>query len=256
MNTLYRLLLRMRPAVVASLLKRLLRIRRRVLETPDGRFFIDPASNFGYALLTQNRYEPELTHAVKTLLNEGDVFLDLGANEGYFSVLAAARVGRTGTVLCVEPQSRLQPVIFRNLSENNATRVRVFQCAVADADGFAKLSLPPDMNTGHGALFQKTRYRNPTEIVPQQTLNGFLAMLSIGPIRLMKIDVEGFEYEVVLGSRDVFEHGQIEHIALELHPTLLTRRGRNEQDILDFLAACGYERNTVYRNLILTRRRR
>ena len=254
MNSLYRLLLRIRPAFVASLLKRMLRIRRRVMETPTGRFYIDPASNFGYALLSEKAYEPELAHAVKTLLREGDVFLDLGANEGYFSVLAAAHVGKSGIVLSVEPQSRLQPVIFRNLSENKASQVRVFQCAVSDSNGFAELSLPPDMNTGHGALFQKTRYRNPTEIVPQYTLSNFLGLLNIPRLTLMKIDIEGFEYEAILGSRDVFERGWITHIALELHPSLLKRRGKNEQDILDFLTDCGYERDGNFVNLVLSRK--
>ena len=254
MNSLYRLLLRIRPAFVASFLKRMLRIHRRVAETPEGRFFIDPASNFGYALLSENAYEPELTHAVKALLNEGDAFLDIGANEGYFSVLAAARVGKSGTVLCIEPQSRLQPVIFRNLSENGASHVRVFQVAVSDADGFAELSLPPDMNTGHGALFQKTRYRNPTEIVPQTKLSGFLKRLAVDHVTLMKIDIEGFEYEAILGSKEVFRQGLIQHIALEVHPSLLKRRGKKEEDILNFLASCGYERNPDFTNLVLTRK--
>ncbi len=254
MNSFYRLLLRIRPAFIASFLKRLLRIRRRVVDTQEGRFFIDPASNFGYALLTESTYEPELSQAVKSLLNEGDVFLDLGANEGYFSVLAAARVGRTGTILCVEPQSRLQPVIFRNLSENSAPQVRVFQCAVSDSDGFAALSLPPDMNTGHGALFQKTRYRNPTEIVPQYTLNTLLGLLNIPRIKLMKIDVEGFEYEVILGSKEVFEKGLITHVALELHPSLLKRRGKNEQDVLEFLSRCGYKHNEDFTNFVLSKK--
>lgn len=254
MNSLYRLLLRIRPAFVASFLKRVLRIRRRVVETPEGRFFVDPASNFGFALLSKNEYEPELTHTVKSLLQAGDVFFDLGANEGYFSVVAAQRVGATGTVLCVEPQSRLQPVIFRNLSENHAPHVRVFQVAVSDTDGFAELSLPPDINTGHGALFRKTRYRNPTEIVPQITLTGFLDRLAFDEIDLMKIDIEGFEYEAILGSKEIFERGKVKHIALELHPSLLKRRGKNGQEILDFLRDCRYERNMNYSNLVLSRK--
>ena len=58
---LYRFLSRVRPAPVASALKKALGIRRRPVETPEGRFWIDPVSNFGLALLRDRAYEPAMT---------------------------------------------------------------------------------------------------------------------------------------------------------------------------------------------------
>lgn len=254
MMFIYRRLMRLRPAFIASFMKKILRIRRRMARTDAGSFYIDPVSNFGYAILTNGEYEPRQTDAVNRLLEKGDVFVDIGANEGYFSVLAGARVGENGKVICVEPQSRLQTVILKNLAANGIGNASVFQLAISDSNGLAELSLPPDINTGHSALFRKTRYRNPTETVPVRTLAGFLDLLKLDRIKLLKMDIEGFEYEAIFGSKDMFRCGIIENIMLELHPSLLRRRGKEEKDILDFLGECGYERDAQYKCMVLSRR--
>lgn len=137
MNTLHSAILKTRPAFLASLMKRLLRIRRRVVSTELSDFFIDPVSLFGAALLSCDGYEPHMVNCLKHLLRRGDVFLDLGANEGFFSILAANLVGPTGRVVSIEPQSRLQQILFRNIKENSATNISVFQRAIADSSGVA-----------------------------------------------------------------------------------------------------------------------
>ncbi|MCX6924886.1 MAG: FkbM family methyltransferase [Verrucomicrobia bacterium] len=250
----HRALLRIRPAFVASFLKKLLRVRRRVVQTEDGKFFIDPVSIFASGLLSKDGYEPDMVNTLRSILRVGDTFLDIGANEGYFSIMAAQIVGLSGTVISVEPQTRLQSVLFRNILENSAYNVNIFQRVISDSIGVGTLSLAPDVNTGSSGLFRATKYAVPTELVPQTTLTQFLHLLRVDRIRLMKVDVEGFEHEVVLGSREVFANGLIENLALELHPAVLKRRCKLESDILDFLSASGYRRNTNHRNLVFTLR--
>ena len=236
-------LLRLRPAFLASWLKRILRIKRRVVTTTHGRFFIDPASQFGGNVMSSEGYEPEMVQTVTRLLREGGVFVDVGANEGFFSVLASSIVGDRGRVWAIEPQSRLQPVIFRNMLENHVRNMTVSQLAISDNVGMATLFLLPDMNIGGSGLFKAPRYSVATETIPQTTLSRFLGSLKIDSVDLLKMDIEGFEYEAILGSREVFENGMIRHIALETHPALLERRGKPERDILQFLERAGYQRN-------------
>lgn len=246
-------LLQVRPAFVASFLKKLLRIKRYIVQNSNGKFFIDPLSNFGNALLSESGYEPQLVDSMKQILKEGDTFLDIGANEGFFSILASQLVGVSGKIISIEPQSRLQRVIIRNISENNAYNVNIFQRAISDRVGTAILFLTPDMNTGSSGIFQTAKYKNPTETVLQTTLSEILGLLNLDKIKLMKIDVEGFEYEAILGSKHIFESNIIENIALELHPEILQQRGKSESDILDFLKENGYEQNSEYKTLILSK---
>ena len=245
-------LLNIRPAFVGSTLKRLLRVKRSVVETDIGNFFIDPASNFGNGVL-EGGYEPEMTMTLNSLLMEGDTFVDLGANEGYFSIIASKIVGSTGKVISIEPQSRLQSVIFRNMYENKAFNIDVFQRAISDRIGIASLSLLPDMNTGGSGLFCVTKYNVPKENVPQVTLDHLLNQTCKGKIRLLKMDIEGFEYEAIFGSKNYFKNGFIENIALELHPSLLECRGKSSDEILNFLSDCGYIINKNFATLVLSR---
>ena len=101
-------IMRIRPAPLAVLIKALLLVRRVEHPTPEGVFWIDPASSQGGALARNGIYEPELLATVKTRLGPGDTVVDVGANEGYFSVVASRRVGSTGRVIAIEPQARLQ----------------------------------------------------------------------------------------------------------------------------------------------------
>lgn len=252
MNPLHQLLLRIRPASLASFLKKHIGPPRQIRETPEGKFWIDPLSNFGQSFNLPQGYEPQLTHCIKQILKPSDTFIDLGTNEGYFSILASHLVTPTGLVLSIEPQSRLQPIIFKNIQLNQAHHIKVFQTLIADAPGTAHLHLTPDMNTGASGLTRVTRYTNPTETIPKTTLTAFLDLLAPRPIKLIKIDIEGGEYDAILSSKETFRQKRIQHIALELHPHILNPQNKNPHDITTFLKSCGYQTNPDFPNLLLS----
>lgn len=120
------LLVKVRPAWLASFLKRILRINRFIYSTPQGKFFIDPASQFGFTLLSSGTYEKEVTEYIQNTLNPGDVFIDIGSNEGFFSIVASNLVNKTGKVISVEPHSRLQPILFKNSELNECYNIYFF----------------------------------------------------------------------------------------------------------------------------------
>jgi FkbM family methyltransferase len=162
----------------------------------------------------------------------------------------SARMPRSYREGLLEPQSRLQNVLFRNIAENRAFNVHVFQTVISDGVGIATLYLSPDMNTGSSGVFRTSRYRVPTEIVPQTTLDSFLQLLNVSKIKLIKIDIESFEYEAILDAPSVLGSDIIEYIALELHPDILRQRGKSETELLDFLAAHGYTQQKEFGPLV------
>ena len=91
-NIKNKLLLRMRPAFLASFLKKILRVRRHVIQSNGCKFYIDPISNFGYRILSEKGYEPDMVYSLNKILDKGDTFLDIGGNEGFFSILASKLV--------------------------------------------------------------------------------------------------------------------------------------------------------------------
>jgi FkbM family methyltransferase len=244
-------LMSVRPAFVASALKKVLGITRRPMQTPHGVFFADPVSNFGSALQRPEGYEPDLTAAMLQILKPGGVFLDVGANEGYFSVLAAKAVGAGGRVIALEPQSRLQAVIQTNAQNNGHPNIELMQVAIADSVGSAEIFLSPDINTGSSGLFRSARYAVPTERIEQLTFSALFERLNLPHVDLMKMDIEGFEFEAILGSPEIFKAGRIGKMALELHPTILARRGKDIGELNRFLDQCGYRASTGFQSHIL-----
>lgn len=232
--------MRIRPAPLAVLLKRLLRIQRFVIETDQGKFWIDPVSNFGFRLMMEGgEYEPEFVRCVKASLERGGVFVDIGANEGFYTILGARLTGAKGTVIAVEPQDRLIPVIEENLRLNALNDIVLVHAGISDKDGVETLYLTPDVNTGSSGFHQTQKYLVQTQFVPTLTLEQLLDQNNVESVDLMKMDIEGYEYEAILGSQ-VFASGRVRALALELHETILKQRGRSENEIIAFLERCGY----------------
>jgi FkbM family methyltransferase len=246
---LAKFLLRVRPAFVASLIKGAIGVQRSIIETPNGRFLIDPISNFGFRLSNDACYEPQVESALHTYLGPGKVFIDLGANEGYFTVLAAKLCGPRGHVLAIEPQTRLLPLINENL-RLNCVKAELLNAAISDSRGSAILHLAPSVNTGGSGLHKSTRYRVGTQRIETMTLAAVIAAREFQQVDLLKIDIEGSEYEAIIGSPDLFRNKIIKTIALELHPNALAKRGKSASEILAFLKDAGYKPAPEFPSLV------
>lgn len=251
---LSRMLMRVRPAKLATWVKARLNVQRRVLRTAEGIFWVDPVSHLGHELLLRGAYEPEMTDTLRAFLRTGDVFVDVGANEGYFSVLGAKQVAQRGRVISVEPQARLLPVIAENLRLNEVTNATVVNAAISASKGSVDLYLAPDTNSGSSGIYNTSKTRLASTPVMTQTLTELLADANIQEAALIKIDVEGFEHEVVMGSQEVFRERRIRALALEFHPEILTSRGLAMGPIGDFLMACGYELDRRFINTVFVRK--
>lgn len=245
-------LLKIRPAFIASIIKRLLKIKREIIETKRGIFFIDKLSNFGYQLKEKGEYEADIRFTLDKLLKEGDTFVDLGANEGYFTVISGKIVGIKGKIIAIEPQTRLQDIINKNIELNKLSNVQLVQTVISDKNGQEKINLSPNMNTGSSGVLKKQRYLVPEEIVNSMTLETLVSKLELKKIDLIKIDIEGSEYEAILGSKKLLESHIIKNIALELHPEFLKKRNLEINDILHFLDETGYKVNKKFKNLVLS----
>ena len=251
---LSRLLMRVRPARLATWVKARLNVQRRLLRTSEGTFLVDPVSHLGHELLLKGSYEPEMADTLRAFLKPGDVFVDVGANEGYFSVLGAKQVTQRGRVISVEPQARLLPVIAENLRLNEVTNATVVNMAISASKGSVDLYLAPDTNSGSSGIYNTGKTRRASAPVMTQTLTELLAESNIQEAALIKIDVEGFEYEVVMGSQEVFCERRIRALALEFHPEILASRGLAMAPIGDFLMACGYELDRRFINTVFVRK--
>ena len=235
------LISRLRPAPLAAVIGSICGLsKRRALRTEHGTFLVNPVSNFGLQL-TAGHYEPKMVDVLRKYLESGSVFIDLGANEGYFSVIASRIVGPRGTVIAVEPQSRLQSVIQANLTLNSCYNVRLVRAVVSSQTAIVRLHLNSEMHTGGSSLFRSSRYPVPTEEVQSFTLAEFLNRTGIEKCDLMKVDIEGAEHDVFMTATGILRSGAIRNIALEIHNSVLENRGLSGNELHQAILNCGYE---------------
>ena len=239
-------LMRVRPMELAEILKKLAGITYGEHEIDGRTWHLDPASNFGCRLLAEKTYEPEVTHALLAVLRPGDVFLDIGANEGWFSVRAAEVVGATGRVVAVEPQARLWPVIIRNFLLNRLHHYTLVPYAIGAEEGFLEMAVYPSLNTGASSLVAQRRSkamgRQKAGMLP---LRRIAEIHGVSRVRLAKIDVEGYELEVLKSAGALLGSGGIENIFIELHPPQLRALGQSPEEVEQLLKAKGYRRRSA-----------
>jgi FkbM family methyltransferase len=239
-------LLKLRPAPLADLCKAILRVKRVVVDSPAGRFWIDPASEFGSHFSMPGGYETEWTAEIDRLTKGARTFVDIGANEGYYSIIAARNGAR---VLAVEPQKRLLDVIRTNAELNNVSSIEIMDCAISDEDGVGELYLNSSINPGASSFIKVTAYNLPKTDVRVTTLKNLLNHAGIDVVDVMKIDIEGYEYEAIFGSMELFRSHKIRQLFIEPHASLISSRGLDPLDIDRFLIECGYVSNgTVWRS--------
>ncbi len=213
-------------------------------------FWIDAVSNLGYKLLNSGVHEQYMVNTLESHLKPGDTFVDLAANEGYFSVIASKIVGEKGTVLAIEPQERLQNIIQKNIELNKCKNIKISKTAISDKFGKAYIHLTSDMNSGASSLLRPTRYPLPRQQVDTATLSSVFRSMGIDKCKLLKIDIEGWEYEAIMGSLDLFKDHRIEIIALELHPKALNKRGHSGQEITNKLKDLNYFIDDTFGNTV------
>lgn len=181
-----------------------------------------PRSRMIRALLDRNElYEQEVTHFVELNLKPGMTFIDVGANEGWFSMLACSILKGRGKVLSVEPNPRLGPILNRNIERNGFSGVAsVTLVALGKSNGSTILFIPE--NDGQSSITARTSKAESVE-VPLVTLDHLASGLEVN---LIKIDVEGYDDEVLAGGTEVISRCR-PIVIFEYNPYILFLRGRD-----------------------------
>ncbi len=169
-------------------------------------------------------YEPRTTGFVLSALEEGGTFVDIGANHGYFTLLAAARVGTSGRVAAFEPNPVVAAELRAQLALNpSAAAVRVEQAALADAEGQETLYVsvcPGNDGLSSLVLSDEARERgllaeSSAVAVRTTTYDAWAAQAGFGRADLVKIDVEGAEERVLRGMARTLADAPPRRIVLE-----------------------------------------
>jgi FkbM family methyltransferase len=183
----------------------------------DIRMELDPEEWLQIDLRASGRLEPRTTALFERILRPGDCFVDVGAHVGYHALLAARLVGASGRIFAIDPQPYNCAKILTNAELNGFANITVIAAAVDEADGFIALKNQPRQDkarltlAGSGVNDGALAF-----VVPKITLRWLIETYQLRPMNLLKVDVEGFELEVLNGAGDAMR--AIENIVFEILP--------------------------------------
>jgi FkbM family methyltransferase len=184
-------------------------------------------------------FEREETNLMRRELKPGMTFVDIGANCGYFTYLAAARVGASGRVLAVEPSPRVADILEAALRENNLANVTLARTALGRTSGELTLYVPPEALANHAPTAIATPGWSPIA-VPVRTLDDLLDEQRIDRVDVLKVDVEGYEGEVLRGAERSLQSGRIRAMLIEFNEWWLRQAGSNSGELWDRILAAGF----------------
>ena len=171
---------------------------------------------------------------IQQVLRRGDTFVDVGANEGMMTLLAAQIVGSEGQVIAFEPNPVPREILLENLRRNRIDHVLVHAAGLSDSAGTLLLTVPLT-NSGEGSF---TKLEVPATTVACPVHVGDDLLRGLHP-QLLKIDVEGFETRVLKGLADTIVHAR-PLISIEMIAGHLKRDQSTPDLVSELLQGWGY----------------
>lgn len=166
-------------------------------------------------------HEPLTTHLIINEVKNGMVCLDLGSNIGYYAVIESNIVGKSGKIFAVEPSPVNYSLLKQNLENQKMANFLAFNIAIGDKNEEMEFIVREKSNwskikTGDEKISPEDRIIK----IPVKTLDSFVDENNIEKIDIVRMDVEGFEYNILLGSKKVLKNFRPK-LFIEIHKMYL-----------------------------------
>ena len=216
-------------------------------------FWCDLRNSLAREVFFLGNYEPQETLLLPALLRAGDTCVDVGAHWGYFSLLAGARVGRTGRVLAVEADPRVFSTLQRTLALNPSLPIEALQVAAAAERGTLVLNGFDERGDNWGISSVATSQGGTRFDVAAEPLDALMEAQGVKDVGLLKMDIEGAEVLALRGADRLLREKRVRTLLLELHPPQIAALDSSVPAILALLRERGYRLWSVDHSLQTSR---
>ena len=199
-------------------------------------FHVDIGTRNGWMLYSHRSCNPEMARYVRP----GDQVLDIGANQGELALLFAQAAAPGGKVYAFEPNPAMFGVLARNIALNPAAECHAEPVALGASPGKVEMCQPDGRNPGTATVHtEKVPYGGNWATVEVMRLDDYVRTRGLARIDVMKIDVEGYEFEVCKGAEETLRRWR-PRLIMELSDTLLRMHGTSADELAGWLRAHGY----------------
>jgi FkbM family methyltransferase len=217
---------------VYRMLSRLAADRYEIYRVEGGLIYLNLYESAAMVQRAMSAYEPAKHALIRRHLRPGMTFIDVGANKGDFTLLAARLSGLSGMVIAIEPEPENHSILQRSIELNHYTNIRVLQVALSDRDGTANLQI----GSSSGAHTLSPEFNGlRTVAVPTMTLDGVVAEQQLRSVDMIKIDVQGLELAVLRGATETLRANPRIILLLDL-----PKQSEKRRAIGDYLAQFGF----------------
>lgn len=185
-------------------------------------------------------------------VSPGDVVFDIGANVGYYAVPFALSIGPNGRLFAFEPNPRIAERLSAHLELNGLMNVTVVPTALGSQNTEMELFVPPNDDPGSATLIQDWRKETAVEKhkVSVIRLDDYVVDQDIDRVDLIKLDVEGFELDVLSGAEHILRHHR-PRVMVEAWGDSLAGSNRTIDDLMCHIKSFKYD---LYKTVIGTDR--
>ncbi len=214
---------------------------------PLGMQMTVPPNFLSYRNFATGLYEKDLTKLFLEIVKDAMIIVDIGANIGYYTLLASRKIGPSGRVYAFEPDNRNYGYLVKNVSDNHGDNVVTVRKAV-----FNKIGVETLIHEGGGERnwLQKGLEVHGATRVDTTTLDSYFASENWPLINLVKMDIEGSEAFALEGMRELSRKNPQMQLIVELNIPAMQRAKSNPSVVLNLAQELGFSRGFIIeRNL-------
>lgn len=190
--------------------------------------------------------EGKIKQAFLDLIQDGDIVIDVGANIGEYSLIAAQKVKQNGQVISIEPLKETVQTLKNNFQLNNFSNFEIINKVIGNET--KKVNLYKQLDGGTMGFVDSSltgRNFNKAGEVEMTTIDEILLTRNLENVKVMKIDIEGYEFELLKGAKESLKNKKIKNLIIEVHVNYLKEKGISEKQFYDYLREQGYVVNMI-----------
>jgi FkbM family methyltransferase len=202
---------------------------------------VDISKHMGRSIYWRGAHDWRPIFTMEKILQPGNVMIDVGANQGEYTLWAARKVFPNGKVLAFEPMESLFEQLQENINLNPrfAQIITPFKLGLSDHKGDINLYGKANDNEGVNTIYPTTEHQILIQKIALDSLDNHLAYQDISRIDLIKIDVEGAELQVLRGAKKALLEFK-PSLIIEINEQACQAAGYQGMDILNYLKPIGY----------------
>jgi FkbM family methyltransferase len=226
-----------------------LKARKKVVDIGNGvKIFLDLTNpRLLHLAYDEDIEEGKIKQTFLDLINVGDTVIDVGANIGEYSLIAAHKVKQNGRIIAIEPLKETVHSLTKNFQLNNFTNYEIISKVVGKEN--KKVNLYKEMAGGTMGFVDSTlnnkKFKKVDE-VDMTTIDEILSTRNIDDVKIMKIDVEGFEFDLLKGAKNSLKNKKIKNMIIEVHINYLNAKRISEKYFNAYLNEQGYKVDTIH----------